>query len=117
MIKRKNEPYKGFWAFPGGFVEYGETVEEAALREVREETGLEIQITNLLGVYSKVDRDPRFHVVTICYVGHWISGELKAETDAIDVSKFTIHELTNMKLAFDHNLILDDIIKSNHIKD
>lgn len=66
MIKRKNEPFKGSWAFPGGFVEYGETIEEAALREVQEETGLNVKITNLVGIYSDVRMDPRFHVVTIC---------------------------------------------------
>ncbi len=111
MIKRKNNPYQGLWAFPGGFVEYGETVEEAALREVREETGLVIQLTNLVGIYSQLERDPRFHVITICYLGWRVSGDLKADTDAEDVSKFSIDELLKMRLAFDHKKILQDAIK------
>ena len=67
LIKRKNSPYKGFWALPGGFVEYGETVESAVLREVTEETGLSVDLNEISGVYSDPNRDPRGHVITICF--------------------------------------------------
>ncbi len=63
LIKRKYEPFKGYWALPGGMLEIGETVEQAAIREVREETGLDVSITRLVGVYSEPNRDPRNHVV------------------------------------------------------
>lgn len=68
LIKRKKDPYKDSWALPGGFVEYGETVESAILREVKEETGLEIDLCRIVGVYSDPERDPRGHTVTICYL-------------------------------------------------
>jgi len=101
---------------PGGFVEYGETVEEAALREVQEETGLNICLECFLGVYSNPNRDPRAHIVTICYMAHFISGELKAASDAQEASKFTLENLLNMELAFDHKKILDDAGKYLSIK-
>ncbi|MEW6010094.1 MAG: NUDIX hydrolase [Euryarchaeota archaeon] len=116
MIKRKNNPYKGFWALPGGFVEYGERVEEAALREAWEETGLNIELNQLLGVYSNPNRDPRAHVVTICYMAQFVSGELKAASDAQEVSKFTLENLLNMELAFDHKKILDDAANIYQLK-
>jgi len=111
LIKRKKDPYMGFWALPGGFVEYGERVEEAALREVREETGLKVELDHLLGVYSDPNRDPRGHVVSICFIAHWINGELKADTDASEVSRFKWGELNQIKLAFDHAMILKDARK------
>jgi len=111
LIKRKKDPYMGFWALPGGFVEYGERVEEAALREVREETGLKVELDHLLGVYSDPNRDPRGHVVSICFIAHWINGRLKADTDASEVSRFKWEELNQVKLAFDHAIILNDARK------
>lgn len=111
LIKRKKDPYMGFWALPGGFVEYGERVEEAALREVREETGLKVELDHLLGVYSDPNRDPRGHVVSICFIAHWTNGRLKADTDASEVSRFKWEELNQVKLAFDHAIILNDARK------
>ncbi|HDI74746.1 MAG TPA: NUDIX hydrolase, partial [Thermoprotei archaeon] len=64
LIKRSKDPFKGYWALPGGFVEYGETVEEAAIREAFEETGIRIELLALVGVYSDPSRDPRGHIVS-----------------------------------------------------
>jgi 8-oxo-dGTP diphosphatase len=111
FIRRKNPPYKGSWAFPGGFVEYGETVEEAVLREVKEETGVIIEINKLLGVYSDPQRDPRGHTVSVCFCANIIEGELKADTDAADVSSFTVDDALKMNLAFDHHEILKDALE------
>lgn len=106
LIKRKNEPFKGKWALPGGFVEYGERVEEAAKREAKEETGLEIKIQKLLGVYSDPKRDPRGHTVTVCYLAKRKRGQLKASTDAAKVKIFK--QIPWEDLAFDHAKILKD---------
>ena len=105
LIKRKNPPYKDMFALPGGHVDIGETVEEAVVREAKEETNLDIKIVDLLGVYSDPKRDPRGHVVSICYIalGH---GELKAGDDAADIELFDIEKVPT--LAFDHNKIIED---------
>lgn len=106
LIKRKEEPFKGSWAIPGGFVESGETVEEAARREVKEETGLKIRLTNIIGVYSEPDRDPRGHVVSICFGAKSEGGSFRPTTDAADVKVFKEVPWTN--LAFDHEKILKE---------
>ena len=102
LIKRKNEPYKNFWALPGGFVEYSETVEHAVVREVKEETGLDVKVVKLVGVYSEADRDPRGHTVSVAFLCEITGGNLKADTDACDVCEFNINSLKELKLAFDH---------------
>ena len=106
LIKRKNEPFKGYYALPGGIVEYGERVEDAAIREVMEETGLECRIKKLVGVYSDPERDPRGHFVSICFLMEVVGGELKASSDAEDVKIFKLKELP--KLAFDHEKMIKD---------
>lgn len=108
LIKRLNNPFKDQWAIPGGFVEYGEKVEDAAVREAKEETGLDIELTKLVGVYSDPDRDPRGHTVTVAFLSKIIGGTLKSDSDAKDAKFIDISELKNMKLAFDHNEILKD---------
>ncbi|RLI39304.1 NUDIX hydrolase, partial [Candidatus Bathyarchaeota archaeon] len=67
LVRRGREPFKGMWALPGGFIEYGERAEEAAVREAEEETGLKVRVEGLVGVYSRPDRDPRWHVISIAY--------------------------------------------------
>lgn len=111
LIKRKNNPYKGFWALPGGFVEYGETVEQAAIREVKEETGISVDIKKLVGVYSDPDRDPRGHTVSICFLAKPAGGAVIPSTDAVDAAYFTYSEINSLDLAFDHNKILNDALK------
>lgn len=108
LIKRLNEPYKNQWALPGGFVEYGETVENATIREAKEETNLDIELNNLIGVYSNPERDPRRHTISIVYKANLKENTLNAGSDAKDCKFFNIKEAMNMKLAFDHNEILND---------
>ena len=104
LIRRKNIP-KG-WAIPGGFVEVGETVETAAVREALEETGLPVRLDSLLGVYSDPARDPRFHTISLVYVGH-AEGEPCGADDAAEARLFSENDLPS-PIVFDHAKILAD---------
>ncbi|AGK60259.1 ADP-ribose pyrophosphatase [Archaeoglobus sulfaticallidus PM70-1] len=104
LIRRKNEPFKGYYALPGGIVEYGESVESAVLRELKEETGLDGKIYKLVGVYSDPNRDPRGHFVSVCFIVKG-KGRLKAGSDAREVGVFSLDELP--ELAFDHKKMID----------
>lgn len=104
LIERKNPPFG--WALPGGFVDLGETVEQAAIREAKEETSLSVELTDLLGCYSDPKRDPRGHTVSLVYVAN-AKGEAKAADDAKNLAIYPLEELPNT-LAFDHNKILED---------
>ncbi|MEA2055905.1 MAG: NUDIX hydrolase [Candidatus Thermoplasmatota archaeon] len=109
LIKRKNDPYKGEWALPGGFVEYNEKTEDAAVREVFEETGLKTKIVDLVGVYSDPNRDPRGHTVSVIYLMDVSGGSLCGGDDALDAKFFKISNIP--VLAFDHKQIIDDVLK------
>ena len=109
LIKRKNEPFKGKWALPGGFVEYGEKVEDTVIREVYEETGLKTKIRNIVGIYSDPNRDPRGHTITVVYILDIQDGELKGGDDASDAKFFDLKDLP--ELSFDHNIIVKDTIR------
>ncbi|MEM5871492.1 MAG: NUDIX hydrolase [Candidatus Aenigmatarchaeota archaeon] len=108
LVKRKFKPFKDFYALPGGFVEYGEKVEDACVREAFEETGLKVKIVRLLGVYSDPKRDPRFHNVSIAFICKRVGGSLKDSKETYDVRFFSNSELKKIKLAFDHKKILND---------
>jgi len=103
LIDRKNPPVG--LALPGGFVEVGETVEDAVVREIKEEVNLDFQIERLLGVFSKPDRDPRFHVASVVFVGHAF-GEPRASSDAKEAKVFKLEDIPWDKLVFDHAEIL-----------
>ncbi len=105
LIRRRNPPFENCYALPGGFVEKGETVEQALVREVIEETGLDIDIVKLVGVYSEPDRDPRGRVISLCYLTE-ARGEPSPNTDAKGIALFGLSELP--ELAFDHEPMIRD---------
>ena len=107
LIERKNPPLG--LAIPGGFVEIGETVEQAVVREMKEETDLDVEIIKLLGVYSDPKRDPRFHTVSITFVCR-ACGTPKAKSDAKGVKIFKLEDIPYDRLVFDHEKILKDYI-------
>jgi 8-oxo-dGTP diphosphatase len=109
MVQRKNPPYKGCLALPGGFVEMGETVEQAARRELAEETGMEATKLSLVGVYSKPGRDPRGHVCSVAFLADVERAEAKAGDDAEAVA--WIKNFDDIEIAFDHREIITDALK------
>lgn len=113
LIKRANEPFKDKWALPGGIMDEGETIEQTAVREAKEETGLDVQLTRLVGVYSKPGRDPRGRTATVTYAAKVTGGILKADDDAKEILR--TKDYANMKLAFDHNEMIEDFIKQKNL--
>ncbi len=114
LIKRGAEPFKGNYALPGGFLDYGERLEECVVREVLEETGLSTRIVDLVGVYSSPDRDPRGHFVTAVYHLEPVSGTVRAGDDASDAEWVPMDKLP--KFAFDHGRIVQDFVSSRRSK-
>lgn len=108
LIKRKNPPYG--WALPGGFVDYGETLEEAATREAKEETSLDVTLASVLGAYSDPKRDPRHHTISYVFTAR-SEGTAKASDDAMEIGVFDRDSLPK-DLAFDHDKILQDYFSS-----
>lgn len=108
LVKRGHEPFKGMHALPGGFMNYGETFEHCAVREVEEETGLRTEIVSLIGVYSDPQRDPRGHVVSAAFHLRPIGGVLKGGDDAAEAEWVPLDDLP--KLAFDHGRIIEDFM-------
>ena len=108
LIKRKNPPYG--WAIPGGFVDYGESLEEAAVREAKEETSLDVRLIRQFHTYSDPKRDPRHHTISMVYIAK-AKGMPKAKDDALEIGIFDEGNLPD-EIAFDHRLILKDYFKS-----
>jgi 8-oxo-dGTP diphosphatase len=110
LIQRGDEPFKGGWAFPGGFMNMDETTEQCAIRELEEETGLRVSKVQQIGAYSKVDRDPRDRTVTVAYlvmVDHPVA--VTGQDDAAKAQWFPINNLP--PLAFDHEDIMRNAMK------
>jgi 8-oxo-dGTP diphosphatase len=113
LIRRKNPPFQGELALPGGFVDIGETVEEACIREAYEETNINVRLIKLIGVFSDPNRDPRGHTVSIAFLCEpkTKNEEPKAKDDAATLEITPLISISSSKLAFDHK----DIIKSLQI--
>jgi len=107
LIKRKNPPYG--WAIPGGFVDYGESLGEAALREAKEETNLDVELKKQFHTYSDQNRDPRHHTISTVYIAKG-KGIHEPKDDATEIGIFTESNLPN-EIAFDHRSILRDYFK------
>ena len=114
LIQRGNPPFKGAWAFPGGFMNMDETTEQCAIRELEEETGLRLSDVHQIGAYSKVDRDPRGRTITVAYLA--IIDEPIAVTGQDDAAKAEWWPLSDLPhLAFDHYDIMQDAIRKMHL--
>ena len=114
LIRRGKDPFKGSFALPGGFLNYGETLEECVVREVLEETGIRTSIVELVGVYSAPDRDPRGHFVTAVYLLQPRSGNLRAGDDASAAEWVHLDHLP--KFAFDHGKIVQEFLSMRREK-
>ena len=109
LIQRGNEPFKGCWAFPGGFMNMDETTEQCAVRELEEETGLKVNEVWQVGAYSKIDRDPRGRTITVAYLAVVEAPEaVEGQDDAAKAGWFPLSALP--PLAFDHSDIIQDAI-------
>lgn len=108
MVRRKEPPFKGELALPGGFVDIGETVEEAAKRELMEETGLQATKLKLVGVYSRPDRDPRGHTCSVAFLASVKPADPRAGDDAEIVA--WVRNFAAIEIAFDHREIITDAL-------
>ena len=110
MIKRKNPPYG--WALPGGFVDYGESLEQAAVREAKEETSLDVTLLKQFHTYSDPKRDPRMHTMSTVFIAAG-KGELKGQDDALEAKFFPFDNLPET-IAFDHRTIIEEYIEKKY---
>lgn len=107
LVKRGNDPYKGCWALPGGFMNMDETAADCAIRELEEETGLKVENLKQIGAYSAIDRDPRGRTVGVAYLTRIAQAlPVKGQDDAAEAAWFPLNQLP--PLAFDHDLIMRD---------
>jgi len=111
LVKRRRDPYKNCFALPGGFVNEGETIEEAIIREVYEETSLEVYPIDILGVYSDPKRDLRGHMLTVVFIVLIVKGNSSAGDDAQEISWIPINKINEIEIAFDHKLLIEDFLK------
>ena len=114
---RARPPFINRYCIPGGHVDYGETVEHAALRELHEETSIKARLATILGVYSDPKRDPRGQRISTVFVADWVSGLPRASDDARTANWFSENEIMRLHFfAFDHRKILQDYLKWNKIR-
>ena len=108
LIRRKKPPFKGELALPGGFVDVGESVEDACIREVYEETNIMVSIKKLIGVFSAPNRDPRGHNISIAFLCEPLTDSEKplAKDDALSLEIVNFTDISSLKLAFDHKDII-----------
>lgn len=106
LVQRARPPFVGRWGLPGGFCEWKERTEACCARETREETGLTVRVGELRGVYSKANRDPRGHNVTVLYAARPLRGRAVGGDDAADARWFTPAEIRRLRFAFDHREIV-----------
>ncbi len=106
LVSRGRPPFLGHWGLPGGFCEWKETTEACCARETLEETGLAVRVGRLLGVYSKPDRDPRGHNVTVLYAARVLRGRVRGGDDAAEARWFTPAQIRTLAFAFDHREIV-----------
>src|SRR5215210_8002119 len=116
LVRRKNDPFKGMLSIPGGFVNEGETAEDAMRREAKEETSLIVEPIAILGVYSDPQRDPRMHTISVTFITRIVQGNENARDDAAALKWVeTEHELDSLieskRIAFDHSKILKNYKK------
>jgi 8-oxo-dGTP diphosphatase len=109
LIERRNPPHG--WALPGGFIDYGESAEQAAVREALEETGLNVRLTGLLGVYSDPGRDPRFHTLSVVFMAETDGDDAPLAGDDAGQARFFPLDVLPKDMAFDHRRIVEDFCK------
>lgn len=109
LIRRARQPFKDHFSLPGGFVDYGERVEDAVKREAEEELTVKVEPIDILGVYSDPKRDPRGHIMSVTFVARITEGSnIKAKDDAVDYEWVDSSGIENIHLAFDHRQMLSD---------
>lgn len=111
LVKQNKYPFFGSWVMPGGHVEYGETVEKAIKREMKEEVGVAVKIKRLFGVYSNPKRDPRYHTASVVYLLEKGKGKIRLSREASEFRHFPLNNLPK-KIGFDHRKILNDLRKT-----
>lgn len=110
LVRRGRDPHRGAWALPGGFLENDENAEEGVVREIKEETGVNVKVVGMVGVYSEPDRDPR-GTVSIAFLCQALSRRTKGGGDAKEARWFPIEKIWKLKLAFDHRIIVEDALR------
>lgn len=114
LVKRNHFPFVGSWTLPGGHVDYGETVEKAVKREMKEELGVPVKIKKLFGVYSDPKRDPRYHTCSAVYLLDKAEGKIRLNEEASEFRFFSLKNLPK-NIGFDHRKILNDLKKSREV--
>lgn len=108
LIKRVIEPFRGCWVLPGGHVEYGEKVEEAVTREMKEELGVSVKIKKLIGIYSNPKRDPRYHSVAVAFLCQKTKGGIRLNRESSEYNYFPLKKMPP-KIGFDHRKMINDL--------